>query len=295
MGDSFLCRPERFGRAAALALLLSVTVSGCLAEPRQPDLSGREDFARSVMAAATSGSVERVQALVDPVMSNPRPEAQQLVDTTRGWAPDSWQLGISNDFPEVANVTATRGGTDTVRYLISWSEDHWTLVLGEPTYGPGGSASSAAKPISPGAHPTAGTSVTAQPSLTPPQAPPPAAACAGAGLTCHSFTSTSGYARGQNLAWLTSTPVHAAFDQGGGVTLVVRMPCGVLNVPVAVDDYGVVPDASRMAESADGCAGPASEQRRWATSFFIQPMVYRLDSAGLVLTNERGQIRFRQD
>lgn len=293
MGEDFRTLLRRWPGAAALVILLVPAVSACLAEPRQPDLSGREDFARRVMAAAASGSVERVEALVDPVMSNPRPEAQQLVDTTRGWAPDSWQLGISNDFPEVADVTATRaGGAEAVRYLISWSDDHWTLVMGESTYRPGSSSSTAAKPLRPGAHPTAGTSATARPSMT----PPPAAGCPAAGLACHSFTSTSGYARGQNLSWLTSTPLHVAFDQGGGTpVLVVRMPCGVLNMPVAVDDIGVVPDASRLAESADGCAGPASEQRRWATSFFTQPMVYRLDSAGLVLTNERGQIRFRQD
>ncbi len=117
-----------------------------------------------------------------------------------------------------------------------------------------------------------------------------------AALACRTFTSASGYARGQNMSWLTSTPLHLSFEPvNGALTLVVRMPCGVLNVPVAADDFGLVPDRARMAESADGCAGPAADHRSWTSSYFKEPMVYRLDAAELVLTNELGQIRFKQD
>ncbi len=298
-----------FLRVVLLMLLLSTAVSGCLAEPRQPDLSSREDFARSVMSAAVSGSVERVEALVDPVFSNPRPEAQQLVDSTRGWTPGSWQLGISNDFPEIANVTASQNGhASAVRFAISWSDDRWVLVMGESTGGPSGGASAGAKPIGPGAHPKilpGETTPSTGASSQPPQPTQPAglpAACpvrtAGTGadaLTCRTFTSTSGYARGQNMHWLTSSPLHLSFDRMSGVTMVVRMPCGVLNVPVSVDDFGLVPDPARMAESADGCAGPDAENRAWTSAFFKAPLVYQLASAELVLTNEHGQIRFTQN
>jgi hypothetical protein len=116
-----------------------------------------------------------------------------------------------------------------------------------------------------------------------------------AALACRTFTSTSGTVRGQNMYWLTSTPLHLSFDRVDGVTLVVRMPCGVLNVPVAVDDFGLDPDPVRMAESADGCAGPDAEHRSWTSAYFKVPAVYQLDSSELVFTNELGQIRFRQD
>lgn len=309
MGEDLKYRLRRCAGIAALLLLLLPTVSACLAEPRQPDLSIREDFARSVMIAAASGSVERVEALVDPGLGNVRPEAQQLVDSARGWAPGSWQLGLSNDFPAVANVTASRDGqAPTVRYVISWSNERWTLVMGEPKNRPSGGA----KPIGPGSDPKVlpgETGLSDRP--TTPTAPsrPPAACPAGAGvgvapgavygadaLACRKFTSTWGYARGQNMYWLTSAPLHLSFDRmNGALTLVVRMPCGVLNVPAAVDDFGLVPEPARMAESADGCIGPDAEHRSWTSAYFKEPAVYHLDSSELVLTNGLGQIRFKQD
>ena len=313
MGDKQRKTLRPFLRVVVLMLLLSTAVSGCLAEPRQPDLSGREDFARSVMSAAVSDSVESVEALVDPVFSNTRPEAQQLVDSARGWTPGSWQLGISNDIPEVANVTASRNGhASAVRFAISWSNDRWVLVMGESTGGPSSGASVGAKPVGPGADPkilsegaAPSTGASSQPTQ-PTQPAGPRAACpastAGTGsgtgtdaLTCRTFTSTSGYARGHNMHWLTSSPLHVSFDRMDGVTMVVRMPCGVLNVPVSVDNFGLVPDPARMAESADGCGGPDAEHRAWTSAFFKAPLVYQLNSAELVLTNELGQVRFKQN
>lgn len=127
----------------------------------------------------------------------------------------------------------------------------------------------------------------------------PSAECAGSSLACRSFTSTSGTARGEKTSWLTSTPLHLSFDAPGGpggpLVMVVKMPCGVLNAPVAVDDSRLVPAPLRMAESANGCASPESDQRSWTTAFFKVPSVYRFDSSELVLTNEFGQIRFKQD
>ena len=312
MGDKQRTMRGLFLRVAVIVLLLSTAVSGCVAEPRQPDLSTREEFARSVMSAAVSGSVERVEALADPVFSNTGPEAQQLVDSTRGWIPGAWQLGISDDFPEVANVTASRNGHATaVRFVISWSDDHWTLVMGESKGSPSGGASVGAKPFGPGSNPKVLPGETSPPgpigSPTTLSAPPtvcPAGAGVGAAhgpwygadaLTCRTFTSTSGYARGHNMHWLTSSPLHVSFDRMDGVTMVVRMPCGVLNVPVSVDDFGLIPDPARMAESANGCASPDAEHRGWTSAFFKAPLVYQLDSTELVLTNEHGQIRFTQD
>ncbi|MCX6500071.1 MAG: hypothetical protein NTU93_14930 [Arthrobacter sp.] len=313
MGDQLKNVLRRGVGAAALVLLLAA--SACRAEPRQPDLSTREEFARSVMAAAVSGSVERVEGLVDPVFSNARPEAEQLVDSTRGWTPGSWQLYLSNDFPEMANVTASQNGqAPTVHYAISWSHERWTLVMGEPKNPPSGSA----KPIGPGAKPTGPSAdpkvvagASSVPATSTSTSTPAPAACptrlAGAGvspvpaygavaLTCRTFTSTSGYARGRNMYWLTAAPLHLGFDRmNGALTMVVRMPCGVLNVPVAVDDFGLVPDPARMAESADGCAGPDAEHRSWTSAYFKEAVVYHLDSSELVLTSQLGQIRFKQD
>jgi hypothetical protein len=85
--------------------------------------------------------VEQVESLVIDDRLNIRPEAQQLVESTRGWAPGSWQLRLSNDFPEVANVDATRNGEPSaVRYQISWSRGRWGLVMGEPKDPPSGGA-----------------------------------------------------------------------------------------------------------------------------------------------------------
>ena len=66
------------------------------------------------------------------------------------------------------------------------------------------------------------------------------------------------------------------------------MPCGVLNVPVSVDD-------SSLVESAEGCDGAASEQRSWATAYFMEPLIYQLDTQALSFTNGLGQIRFSRD
>ncbi|HEX9225239.1 MAG TPA: hypothetical protein VF885_01120 [Arthrobacter sp.] len=294
MGEDVRNLLRRFAGAAVLMLLLLPTVSACLAEPRQPDQSTREEFARSVRAAAVSGSVERVEGLVDPVFSNTRPEAQQLVDSARGWTPGTWQLAISSDFPEIAAVTAHRTGQDaTVRYTISWSDDLWKLVMGESEVRPSG----AARPVGPGSD---ATILPAQPTQV------PAACQSGAGgtvsvtgaaaLACRTFTSTSGYARSQNMYWLASSPLHLGFEPMDGVlTMVVRMPCGVLNVPASADEFGLVPEPARMAESANGCVGPASDHRSWTTAYFKEPMVYRLDSSELVLTSELGQIRLKHD
>lgn len=313
MGEDLRYRFRRRAGIVALLLLLLPSVSARVAEPRPPDMSIREDFARSVITAAVSGSVERVEALVDPVFINTRPEAQQLVDATRGSAPGSWRLDLSNDFPGIANVTASRYGTAaSVRYSISWSDERWTLALGESKSQSGGATSPGAKAFGPGSNPKIlpGETIPPGPTGSPTTLSQPPAVCpAGAGrgvapgpwygaaaLACRKFTSTWGYARGQNMYWLTSTPLHLRFDtMNGSLVLVVRMPCGVLNVPVSVDDFGLVPDATRMAESADGCAGPDSEHRNWTTTYFKAPAVYHLDSSELVITSDLGQIRFTQE
>ena len=63
-----------------LSALSVVSLVGCGQDPTQPDLATREAFAKSVVAAAASGSVERVEKLVPEVFVNVRPDAQQLVN-----------------------------------------------------------------------------------------------------------------------------------------------------------------------------------------------------------------------
>jgi hypothetical protein len=106
----------------------------------------------------------------------------------------------------------------------------------------------------------------------------------------------AGNAAGQNLSWLASTPLSVSFDRmDASLTMVVRMPCGVLNIPVVLDVFSLTPDPGGLVESADGCAGPAAEHRRWTTGYVKEPMVYQLDAKGLVLSNRLGQIRFTRD
>lgn len=68
---------------------------------RQPELSAREEFARRVMAAAVSGSVERVESLVDSVFSNTGPEAQQLQGRPH-WHPPALMLSACAVVAELA-------------------------------------------------------------------------------------------------------------------------------------------------------------------------------------------------
>lgn len=285
-----MTRALRLLSLAMLLLVAAPSLTACGPEDVPPDMSSREEFARSVMAAATSGSVEQVEGLAGDGPVNVRPQAQQLVDSARGWAPGSWKLGLSNDFPEVANVEASRDGRPgTVRYTISWSRDHWTLAIGQPRNPPTGGAG-----LGTGAKPGAAPSASRLPADCS-GAPIPAGSGAAA-LDCQQFTSTDGGAAGQNLYWLTSTPLHVGFNRmNGSATVVVRMPCGVLNIPVSVDAFGLTPDPAGVVESADGCAGAAAEQRSWTTAFFKSPMVYRLNGGELVITNQLGQIRFKRD
>ena len=50
--------PAALKRASAVLLAL-LAMSGCSPDPPPPDTSGRESFARTVMSAAASGSVEQ--------------------------------------------------------------------------------------------------------------------------------------------------------------------------------------------------------------------------------------------
>jgi hypothetical protein len=304
MGVGRTTAVRRLVRTALLLLVAVQATMACGVEAAPPDLGSREAFARSVMAAATSGSVEQVERLATDDRLNIRPEAQQLVESTRGWAPGSWQLRLSNDFPEVAQVEASRNGQPfAVRYQISWSHGRWGLVIGEPKDPPtGGAGLGTGSGSNPKLPPTSGST---EPVPAPSTGQHPAGCPAGAGddsgaagqpLECRHFTSTAGNAAGRNLYWLTSTPLSVGFERmDASLTMVVRMPCGALNIPVVLDAFSLTPDPGGLVESADGCAGPAAEHRSWTTGYVKEPMVYQLDAQGLVLTNRMGQIRFTRD
>ncbi|MET4094822.1 hypothetical protein [Arthrobacter sp. UYCu712] len=290
MGVRLTTAARRLLCLAALLLVAGPSVTACGPEDVPPDMSTREAFARSVMAAATSGSVEQVESLAGVGPVNVRPQAQQLVDSTRGWAPGSWQLQLSNDFPEVANIDASRDGQPgTVRYTISWSQERWLLAIGQPRNPPTGGAGPGT-----GAYPRAAPSTSQLPADC--SDGPGHAGTVAAALECQQFTSTAGNAAGQNLYWLTSTPLHVGFDRlNGSATVVVRMPCGVFNVPVSVDAFGLTPDPAGLVESADSCTGTDAEQRSWTTAYFKSPMIYQLNAQELVLSGQLGQIRFARD
>ncbi|WP_427017069.1 hypothetical protein ACQCSX_20655 [Pseudarthrobacter sp. P1] len=112
---------------------------------------------------------------------------------------------------------------------------------------------------------------------------------------CKAFISAEGSAPGQDLSWIASMPLHASFGHmNGSLAMVVRMPCGVLNVPVAIGAGVVTPDVAGMVQSADGCIGQAAEYRAWTTAFVKTPMAYSLDNQSLVLANDLGQIKFKR-
>ena len=118
-------------KVAVLALVVPLFVAACSPGPRDPDVSTREAFAKSVMTAAASGSVEQVEKLVPEDRIDVRAGAQQLVDQAHGWNPAAWRVGIRDDVPEYAIVhVAQPGKPSTIRYDISWTDDHWGLVLG---------------------------------------------------------------------------------------------------------------------------------------------------------------------
>jgi hypothetical protein len=132
---------NRFMFIATLMLLSALSMVGCGPDPTQPDLATREAFARSVVAAAASGSVEQVEKLVPKVFVDVRPDAQRLVDSTQGWDPTTVQFRFSNDFPEFARVEALKpGSTEGPKFTISWVYGHWTLVMGTSSYKPSGNA-----------------------------------------------------------------------------------------------------------------------------------------------------------
>jgi hypothetical protein len=127
-------------KVAAFALLFPL-VASCAPEPRQPDKTTREEFAKSVMTAAASGSVEQVEKLVPDDRIDVRPGAQELVDSARGWDPASWKVGLRDYVPEYAFVTVMQEGkAATIKYEISWSNERWGLILGTSRNRPSGGA-----------------------------------------------------------------------------------------------------------------------------------------------------------
>jgi hypothetical protein len=134
--------PNRFLYTAALVPLTSLSLVACVPAPTRPDAATRDTFARTVVAAAASGSVERVEMLVPKVYSNVRPDAQRLVDSTRGWDPATVELKVRSDFPELAQVQALIPGAPTgTKFTVAWGADgHWALVLGTSSYKPTGNA-----------------------------------------------------------------------------------------------------------------------------------------------------------
>jgi hypothetical protein len=112
---------------------------------------------------------------------------------------------------------------------------------------------------------------------------------------CKRFTSIAGSAPGQDLSWLTSTPLHMTFSRmNGSLTMVVRMSCGVLNIPVSVTPDAMTPDPGGMIESADGCAGPAGEHRTWTSAYVRTRLTYSLGEDSLLFTSDLGQINFKR-
>lgn len=114
------------------------------------------------------------------------------------------------------------------------------------------------------------------------------------GLECKAFTSAGGSSPSHDLPWMAFTPLRVEFSTvNESPTMVVRMPCGVLNVPVSIGADVITPDSAAMIQSADGCTGSTAEYRTWTTTFVSTPMKYSLENQILVLTNDTGEIEFK--
>lgn len=133
--------PNNFLLTAALVPLSALSLAACAPDPSQPDVATRDTFAKSVVTAAASGSVEEVEKLVPEVYVNVHPDAQLLVDSTRGWDPSTVELRVRSDFPELAQVEALRPGAPAgAKFTVAWGDGHWTLVMGTSSYKPTGNA-----------------------------------------------------------------------------------------------------------------------------------------------------------
>lgn len=127
--------------AGALLPLSALSLVACIPDPTQPDMATRDSFARSVVAAAASGSAEQVEKLVPGIFVNVRPDAQRLVDFARGQDPATVELRVRSDAPGFAQIEALNpGATAGTKFTISWVDGHWTLVLGTSSYKPTGNA-----------------------------------------------------------------------------------------------------------------------------------------------------------
>ncbi|MFC9352828.1 hypothetical protein [Arthrobacter sp. NPDC057013] len=132
---------------AAAILLASLALAACTPELPSPNLDTRDDFAQNVMTTAATGSVEQVEKLVMDDRVNVRPEVDKLVKFAQGWSRDSGKIDISNDFPEVADVKVSKPGLATAgSFRITWNNDHWALLMGDPATPPSGGASGGLNP-----------------------------------------------------------------------------------------------------------------------------------------------------
>jgi hypothetical protein len=102
--------PAALKRASAI-LLASLALSGCSPDPLPPDTSARESFARTVMSAAASGSVEQVETLVMEDRINVRPEAERLVQFAQGWNPGIRKNRAQQRFPRSRGRLGVEVGT----------------------------------------------------------------------------------------------------------------------------------------------------------------------------------------
>ena len=134
-GSDLVCIYVR--KFVPLFLIATLTLAACSPEPRAPDLTTRDDFAQKVMTTAASGSIDEVEKLVVEDRINVHPQAEQLVKFAQGWNPASAKFNISNDFPEIANVKVTKAGTKSaIGFVITWSQERWSLILGDPAHPP---------------------------------------------------------------------------------------------------------------------------------------------------------------
>ncbi|MDQ1057681.1 hypothetical protein QFZ23_001582 [Arthrobacter globiformis] len=131
----------RFFGIMLCTLMSGLSMAGCGPDPTHPGLSSREAFARSVVAAAASGSVEQVEKMAPDGFVNVHPDAQHLVNSLRDWDIASVDLRLTNEFPEYAQVQALKEtGTTGINYTISWQSGRWTLGIGTPENSPTGGA-----------------------------------------------------------------------------------------------------------------------------------------------------------
>jgi hypothetical protein len=80
----------------------------------------------------------------------------------------------------------------------------------------------------------------------------------------------------------------------GTRTMVMVTPCNTLNVPVAVTNTTIIPEASAMIAGTMGCLGTSGDYEAWVHRFLNEPITWSRTNATYSLMNGVGTLDFTE-